>query len=174
MGLGKWILTGLGWANYNTVLLDFLCIHQHRMPVGLIRFHIAKVLFFSECNQFFRQSKKIVYFCKSKTNKEITMQTAANYQDMSAVDALWTLYRQQSQWVRDALRDRINSQDEKQESEQLKPYTMEEINAMLDAAEADIAAGRTTPHEESMRQARERIARKARMKREESVMAEAV
>ena len=51
---------------------------------------------------------------------------------------------------------------------------MEEINAMLDAAEADIAAGRTTPHEESMRQARERIARKARMKREESVMAETI
>ena len=102
------------------------------------------------------------------------MQTAANYQDMSAVDALWTLYRQQSQWVRNALRDRINSQDEKQESEQLKPYTMEEINAMLDAAEADIAAGRTTPHEESMRQARESIARKARMERKESVTAEAV
>lgn len=101
------------------------------------------------------------------------MQTATNYQDMSAVDALWTLYRQQSQRVRDAFRSRI-AQDEKQESEQLKPYTMEEINAMLDEAEADIAAGRTTPHEESMRQARERIARKASMKREEAVMSETV
>ena len=101
------------------------------------------------------------------------MQTAANYQDMSAVDALWTLYRQQSQRVRDAFRSRI-AQNEEIESEQLKPYTMEEINAMLDAAEADIAAGRTIPHEESMRQARERIARKARMKREETLMAEAV
>ena len=103
----------------------------------------------------------------------MNMQTAANYQDMSAVDALWTLYRQQSQWVRDAFRNRI-AQDEEIESEQLKPYTMEEINAMLDAAEADIAAGRTIPHEESMRQARERIARKARMEREETLMAEAV
>ncbi|MCR5588818.1 MAG: hypothetical protein K6F72_04300 [Bacteroidales bacterium] len=101
------------------------------------------------------------------------MQTATNYQDMSAVDALWTLYRQQPQRVRDAFRSRI-AQDEKQESEQLKPYTMEEINAMLDEAEADIAAGRTTPHEESMRQARERIARKASMKREEAVMSETV
>ena len=76
------------------------------------------------------------------------MQTAANYQDMSAVDALWTLYRQQSQWVRNALRDRINSQDEKQESEQLKPYTMEEINARIDQAEADSAAGRYRSAEE--------------------------
>lgn len=101
------------------------------------------------------------------------MQTAANYQDMSAVDALWTLYRQQSQWVRDAFRSRI-AQNEEIESEQLKPYTMEEINAMLDAAEANFAAGRGIPHEESMRQARERIARKARMKREETIMAEAV
>ncbi len=102
------------------------------------------------------------------------MQTATNYQDMSAVDALWTLYRQQSQRVRDAFRNRIISQDEIQESEQLKPYTMEEINAMLDEAEANFAAGRGIPHEESMRQARERIARKARMKREELEMAEAV
>lgn len=99
------------------------------------------------------------------------MQTAANYQDMSAVDALWTLYRQQSQWVRNALRDRINSQDEKQESEQLKPYTMEEINAMLDEAEANFAAGRGIPHEESMRQLDEKI---ARWKQEKHETAEAV
>lgn len=39
------------------------------------------------------------------------MQAAANYQDMSAVDALWTLYRQQPQRVRDAFRSRI-AQDE--------------------------------------------------------------
>ena len=64
------------------------------------------------------------------------------------MDALWTLYRQQSQWVRNAFRDRINSQDEKQESEQLKPYTMEEINARIDQAEADSAAGRYRSAEE--------------------------
>ena len=101
------------------------------------------------------------------------MQTAANYQEMSAVDALWTLYRQQSQRVREAFRSRL-AKDEEQESEKLVPYTMEEINAMLDEAEANFAAGLGIPHEESMRQARERIARKARMKREESVLAEAV
>ena len=31
----------------------------------------------------------------------------------------------------------------------LRPYTMEEINAMLDEAEADIAAGRMIPEEEA-------------------------
>lgn len=45
------------------------------------------------------------------------------------------------------------AEDKKQESEEysLKPYTMEEINAMLDQAEADVAAGRTIPHDEVMR-----------------------
>ncbi len=76
------------------------------------------------------------------------MQTATNYQDMSAVDALWTLYRQQSQRVRDAFRSRI-AQDEKQESEQLKPYTMEEINDRIDKDDADSAAGRYRTHDES-------------------------
>lgn len=38
------------------------------------------------------------------------MQTTVNYQDMSAVDALWTLYRQQPQPVRDAFRNRVIEQ----------------------------------------------------------------
>ena len=42
--------------------------------------------------------------------------------------------------------------------EHLKPYTMEEINAMLDEAEANFAAGKGIPHEESMRRSRERLA----------------
>ncbi len=78
-----------------------------------------------------------------------------------------TLSRNDMRWVADHLMEHAN----REEDYDLKPYTMEEINAMLDAAEADIAAGRTTPHEDSMRQARERIALKAHMKREESVMA---
>ena len=81
-----------------------------------------------------------------------------------------TLSRSDMRWVADHLMEYAN----REEDHDLNPYTMEEINAMIDTAEADIAAGRTTPHEESMRQARERIARKARMKREESIMAEAV
>ena len=57
------------------------------------------------------------------------------------------------------------------EEEPVKPYTMEEINAMLDEAEADIAAGRTIPHEEAMREWDMEI---ARMEQEELEMAEAV
>ena len=54
--------------------------------------------------------------------------------------------------------------------EPLKPYTMEEINAMLDEAEADFAAGKGIPHEESMRRWREKIA----LKKQELEMVAAV
>ena len=39
----------------------------------------------------------------------------------------------------------------------MKRYTMEEINAMLDEAEADFAAGKGIPHEEMMREWDEEI-----------------
>ena len=41
--------------------------------------------------------------------------------------------------------------DKKQDSEEysLKPYTMEEINTMLDQAEADFAAGKGIPDDEA-------------------------
>ena len=41
----------------------------------------------------------------------------------------------------------------------LKRYTMNEINAMLDAAEADFAAGKGIPHEEVMREWDEELER---------------
>ena len=47
----------------------------------------------------------------------------------------------------------------KREEQPPKPYTMEEINAMLDMAEADFEAGRTTPDEEVWRRYDERCAR---------------
>ena len=40
-----------------------------------------------------------------------------------------------------------------------KRYTKAEINAMLDEAEAEIAAGKGTPHEEVMREMDEEIER---------------
>ena len=40
-----------------------------------------------------------------------------------------------------------------------KRYTKAELNAMLDEAEADIAAGRVTDHEELMREWEEELAR---------------
>ena len=52
-----------------------------------------------------------------------------------------------------------------------KPYTMEELNAMLDVAEADIAAGMGTPHEEVMHEWDEEI---ARMEQKELELADAV
>ena len=78
------------------------------------------------------------------------MQTAANYQDMSAVDALWTLYRQQPQRVRDAFRSRI-AQDE---ISGLCVHTEVEARALTLRRGCDINAGRVKliPHEEVMRE----------------------
>ena len=56
-----------------------------------------------------------------------------------------------------------------EKEEPLKPYTIEEIHAMIAESEADIAAGRTISHEEMMRQWEEELARE-----EELEMAEAV
>lgn len=52
------------------------------------------------------------------------------------------------------------------EEPELRRFTMAEVNAMLDASEADIAAGRTTSHEEVMREWREEIAREEMEERE--------
>ena len=57
------------------------------------------------------------------------------------------------------------------EAEELKPYTMAEIDTMLDESEAEIAAGVGTSHEEMMREWEEEI---ARLEQEELKMAEAV
>ena len=50
-------------------------------------------------------------------------------------------------------------QADKVEKPDLKPYTMEEINAMLDAAEADFEAGKGIPDEEVWHELDEEIAR---------------
>ena len=70
-------------------------------------------------------------------------------------------------WVADHLIEQAKQAD----GSELKPYTMEEINAMLDEAEANFAAGKGIPHEEVMREWDEEI---ARMEQEEIEMAEAV
>ena len=41
----------------------------------------------------------------------------------------------------------------------LRPFTMEELNAVADQAEADFAAGKGTPHEEVLREMDEEIER---------------
>ena len=49
--------------------------------------------------------------------------------------------------------------DETTHEEKFRPYTMDEINAMLDRAEADIAAGRVIPGDVMFRELREEFAR---------------
>ena len=46
-----------------------------------------------------------------------------------------------------------------EEEYSLRPFTMEELNARIDQAEAEIAAGLGTPHEEVMREMDEEIER---------------
>lgn len=59
----------------------------------------------------------------------------------------------------------------KKEEFPLKRYTMEEINAILDASEADIAAGREYDNDDVMREWDEEL---ARMEQEEQKYAKAV
>ena len=57
-------------------------------------------------------------------------------------------------WVANHLIEQAKQADDSK----LKPYTMEEINAMLDEAEANYAAGKGIPDEEVMREWDEEIA----------------
>ena len=67
------------------------------------------------------------------------------YVTMSADDMLW-------------LGTQLTEQAKKTKGD-LKPYTMEEINSMLDEAEAEIAAGIGIPHEDVMREWKDEITR---------------
>ncbi len=58
---------------------------------------------------------------------------------------------------------------DRKEEHPLKPYTMEELNAMLDVAEADIAAGKVIDDEDAWDELDEALAHE-----QESKMAEAV
>ena len=86
----------------------------------------------------------------------------------SLLDYLYdTLTPENMRWVGEHLIEHANKGDDFP----LKRYTKEEINAMLDEAEAEIAAGIGTSHEEVMREWDEEI---ARMEQEELELAEAV
>ncbi|MBO4308122.1 MAG: hypothetical protein J5848_07430 [Bacteroidales bacterium] len=63
-----------------------------------------------------------------------------------------------------------NAKETDDEEYSLRPFTMEELNARIDQAEAEIAAGLGTPHEEVMREWDEEI---ERWEQEELEMAEA-
>ena len=78
-----------------------------------------------------------------------------------------TLSPQNMRWVADHLIERAGIEEEPP----LKRLTMEEVNAMIDQAEANFAAGRGIPHEEVMRRQREKL---ARLKQAKYEMVEAV
>ena len=77
-----------------------------------------------------------------------------------------TLSPSDMRWISEKLNEYA-----KKEEYSLKPFTMEELNARIDQAEADIAAGLGTPHEEMMREWEEELARE---EQEELELAEAV
>ena len=77
----------------------------------------------------------------------------------SLLDYLFgTLSPSNMRWVGEHLIE----QAEKQESEQLRPYTMDEIDAMLDRAEAKFAAGLGIPDEEAWDELEEELALQAK------------
>ena len=65
-----------------------------------------------------------------------------------SMETLWQLIQSLStdnkRWLADKLYEEVE-----EEEEHLTPYTMEEINAWIDQAEADFAAGRGIPAEEA-------------------------
>lgn len=64
-----------------------------------------------------------------------------------------TLSPSNMQWLGEHLIEHAKQE----QGEQLRPYTMQELNARIDQAEAEIAAGLGTPHEEVMREMDEEI-----------------
>lgn len=78
------------------------------------------------------------------------MQTAINHQDMSAVDMLWALYRQQPQCVREAFRSRIIAQADVEDMPIIR--SREEMMEVSKQRMRDIIEGceRTLDHNEAM------------------------
>lgn len=84
------------------------------------------------------------------------MQTVRPNQEMSAVDALWTLYRQQPVRVRDAFRNRIAEE----ERTELRCLTTEEAKELTLKRGRDIASRRAKliPHTEVKQEMEEMLA----------------
>lgn len=87
----------------------------------------------------------------------------------SLLDYLYgTLTPSNMRWVAEHL---IEHAEKEEDESSLKPYTIEELHARIARAEADIAAGRVTPHEEVMREWKEELAHE---EQEELELAEAI
>ena len=108
-------------------------------------------------------SEKKFYLCSVKIKTITIMSEAAltNLRDyltgtLSSANMMW-------------LGMQLTEYAKKEEDEQLRPFTMKEIDDMLDEAEADFDAGLGIPHEEVMRRWKERVANE-----KQTEMAEAV
>jgi hypothetical protein len=77
-------------------------------------------------------------FANQNNYRSTTMQTAVNHSEMSAVDALWTLYWQQSREVRDAFRIRLAQS----ETGEPRILTSNEAKSLTLQRGRDIKAGR--------------------------------
>lgn len=75
----------------------------------------------------------------------------------------YNLSTENKRWLAEHLIEQVEAETQSQAQSEVTPYTMEEINAMIDESEADFAAGRFYTMEES-RQLREAHLAKLLMK----------
>ena len=107
---------------------------------------------------FIAFGRKVVSLPRKRKNK----QTMSEATLQGLLDYLYsTLTPDNMRWMATHLMAHADSDEEN-----LKPYTMKELNAMLDEAEADIAAGRTISDED--------VWRKIEKELEEEALLEAV
>ena len=95
-------------------------------------------------------------FANGNNYRRTTMQSAVNHSEMSAVDALWTLYWQQSREVRDAFRIRLAQS----ETGEPRILTSDEAKSLTLQRGRDIKAGRTKliDHETVMQEMEQMLA----------------
>ena len=75
-----------------------------------------------------------------------------------SLDYLWKLIQSLSPDNKRCLAGKLYEEVEEEEKQRLTPYTMEEINAWLDEAEAEFDAGKGIPAEEADKEMEEYLA----------------
>jgi predicted lysophospholipase L1 biosynthesis ABC-type transport system permease subunit len=110
----------------------------------------------SSIKKLFVTLEKSRTFANQNNYRSTTMQTAVNHSEMSAVDALWTLYWQQSREVRDAFRIRLAQS----ETGEPRILTSEEVKALTLQRGHEIKVGRAKliAHETVMQEMEQMLA----------------
>ena len=101
-----------------------------------------------------------------------TVSVNINENQLRSIDPMLTDHDSITRWVQRLVDVRIADLVEIRSRENLKPYTMEEINARIDKAERDSAEGRSRDFDDFMRELRQQFAEEDM--REEMEMLEAV